>query len=128
MASAWCTLRQYAIADDCVLALTGKAAAIADLRASKAWPHLRTLAPSWTRELEAMDSQPASLENYRALTCPTLLLRGSLSPEHPMQDATSALAWVLPNVRVGTITGQGHMALRGAPQMVARLMTGFLSA
>lgn len=104
------------------------APATGDLRASKAWPHLRALAPSWIRELEAMDSRPASLENYRALTCPTLLLQGSLSPEHPMQDATRALAEVLPRVHVETIVGHGHMALRDAPQTVARIITSFLSA
>ena len=100
--------------------------AILAMRVSRAWPRLRLLAPSWTHELEAMDSRPASLEHYRALTCPTLLLRGSVSPEHPMQDASRALAQALPTVRVETLVGQGHMALRDAPQTVARLIANFL--
>jgi pimeloyl-ACP methyl ester carboxylesterase len=44
-----------------------------------------------------------------------------------MQDASRELARVLPNVRVETLTGQGHMALRDAPQMVARLIGRFLA-
>jgi pimeloyl-ACP methyl ester carboxylesterase len=100
---------------------------IAAMRASRAWPRLRTLATSWTCELEAMDSRPISVEHYRALDCPTLLLRGSVSPEHPMQDSTRALAQVLPDVRVETLAGQGHMALRDAPQVVSRLVADFLA-
>ncbi len=78
------------------------------MRATKAWPHLRTLAASWVREMEAVDALPASLEHYRAIACPTLMLSGSLSPEHPLQDASRALARVLPNVRVEMLMGQGH--------------------
>jgi pimeloyl-ACP methyl ester carboxylesterase len=102
--------------------------AILKLRVSRAWPRLRILAPGWSRELEAMDSHPASLQRYRTLACPTLLLRGSVSPEHPMQDAARALSEVLPDVRVETLMGQGHMALRDAPGQVARLIADFLSA
>jgi pimeloyl-ACP methyl ester carboxylesterase len=103
------------------------AAAILTLRSSRAWPHLRTLAKSWIRELEAMDAQSPDLASYSALSCPTLLLVGSLSPEHPMLDAARALATVLPVVRVETLTGQGHGAMRGAPEMVARLIREFLA-
>lgn len=102
--------------------------AIEKMRSSQAWPRLRALAPSWTRELAAMDALPSSVEHYAALTCPTLLLRGSLSPEHPMQDASRALAAVLPWVQVEAIMGQAHMALRDDPQGVARLIGDFLES
>jgi pimeloyl-ACP methyl ester carboxylesterase len=103
------------------------AAAILTLRSSRAWPHLRTLAKSWIRELEAMDAQSPDLTSYSALSCPSLLLVGSLSPEHPMLDAARALAKVLPRVRVETLPGQGHGAMRGAPERVARLIREFLA-
>jgi pimeloyl-ACP methyl ester carboxylesterase len=103
------------------------AAEILALRVSRAWPRLRVLAKSWIRELEAMDAQSADLTHYRALTCPTLLLVGSLSPEHPMLDAARALTNVLPGMRVECLTGQGHGAMRAAPEMVARLIRGFLA-
>ena len=104
------------------------AAAIAAMRTTKAWPRLRTLAPGWVREMEAVDALPASFEHYGAIACPTLMLRGSLNLEHPLKDASRALAQVLPNVRVEMLMGQGHWALREAPEMVARLIADFLAA
>lgn len=96
------------------------------LRSSKAWPRLRVLAKSWIRELVEMDAHSADVEPYRALCCPSLLLAGSLSPEHPMLDAARALAGVLPGVRFEWLPGQGHVAMRAAPEMVARLIGEFL--
>jgi pimeloyl-ACP methyl ester carboxylesterase len=100
---------------------------IVAMRTSRAWPKLRGLAASWTRELEAMDALPASVEPYRGLQTPTLLLVGSNSREHPMKNASRALASVLPDVRVEILEGQDHMGLRGAPETVARLVAGFLA-
>jgi len=102
------------------------AKSIALLRASKAWPNLRSLAKSWIRELIEMDAHSPDVEPYRALACPSLLLAGSLSAEHPMLDAARALAEVLPGVRFEWLPGQGHGAMRAAPEMVARLIDEFL--
>ena len=104
------------------------AEAIAAMRATKAWPRLRTLAPTWIREIEAMDALDPTVDRYAAITCPILMLAGSLSPEHPLRDASRALAKVLPNVRVHTIEGQGHVAMRTAPEQVARLIEDFLAS
>jgi pimeloyl-ACP methyl ester carboxylesterase len=101
--------------------------AIVALRASRGWPRLRPLAKSWIRELEAMDALSPSVERYRALPCASMLMMGELSPEHPMLDASRALAEVLPGVRVEWLPGQGHGAMRSAPQMVARLIRDFLA-
>ncbi len=97
------------------------------IRASKGWPRLCHLAPTWTRELEAMD-EITSVEPYRALRCPVLLLAGAMSPDHPYHDSTHALAAVLPGARVEALPGQDHLGLRGAPQLVARLMVDFLAS
>lgn len=97
------------------------------MRVSKAWPHLRKLAPGWTRELQAMDELDPSVDRYAAVSCPVLMLVGALSPEHPMHDASRALAQVLPNAKVETISGHGHMAMRDAPVLVARLIEEFLA-
>lgn len=102
------------------------AKSIALLRTSKAWPNLRTLAQSWIRELVEMDAQSPDVERFRALACPSLLLAGSMSPEHPMLDAARALAGVLPGVRFEWLEGQGHGAMRAAPTVVARLIGEFL--
>ena len=63
---------------------------------------------------------------YAAIDCPVLMLVGALSPEHPMQDASRALAQVLPDVRVETIPGHAHLAMRDAPEFVAHVIAGFL--
>ena len=104
------------------------AEAIAAMRATKAWPRLRTLAPGWARELEAMDNLDPTVHRYAAIDCPILMLVGNRSPEHPMRNASRALAKVLPNSRVETIDGHAHMALRNAPQQVAKLIQNFLDS
>jgi pimeloyl-ACP methyl ester carboxylesterase len=103
------------------------AKSIAQLCDSKAWPRLRVLAKSWIRELEEMDAHSPDVEPYRALACPSLLLAGNLSPEHPMLDAARALAGVLPGVRFEWLPGQGHGAMRAVPEMVARMIGEFLA-
>jgi pimeloyl-ACP methyl ester carboxylesterase len=100
---------------------------IAEVRATKAWPRMCTLAPSWIRELEAMDTLDPTVHRYAAIQCPVLLLVGSLSPEHPLRDASRALATVLPNARVEVLDGQGHVAMRTAPEQVAVLIKNFLT-
>jgi pimeloyl-ACP methyl ester carboxylesterase len=85
------------------------------------------MAKGWIRELEAMDAMSPDMETYRSLSCPSMLLVGSLSPEHPMLGASRALAAVLPGVRVEHLAGQGHGAMRGAPEKVARLIGSFLA-
>ena len=74
-----------------------------------------------------MDTLDPTVERYAAITCPILMLVGSLSPEHPMRDASRALAKVLPNARVETIEGQAHMAMRNVPERVAQLIESFLT-
>jgi pimeloyl-ACP methyl ester carboxylesterase len=44
-----------------------------------------------------------------------------------MLDAARALARVLPDVRVEWLPGQNHVAMRVAPEMVARLIREFLA-
>jgi pimeloyl-ACP methyl ester carboxylesterase len=100
---------------------------IAALRASRAWHQLRTMAKSWIRELEVMDALSPDVSGFRALACPSMLLVGKLSPEHPMLDAARALAEVLPGVRVEWFPDQGHGAMRSAPELVARLIRKFLT-
>jgi pimeloyl-ACP methyl ester carboxylesterase len=100
---------------------------IAAARSSAGWQRLRALAKSWIRELEAMDALSTDVERYSALACPSMLLVGSLSPRHPMLDASRALAEALPGVRVEWLQGQGHVAMRIVPELVARLISEFLA-
>jgi pimeloyl-ACP methyl ester carboxylesterase len=61
-----------------------------------------------------------------ALGCPVLLLAGSVSPDHPYHDSTRALTAVLLDARMESLPGQDHLGLKGAPQLVARLIAEFL--
>jgi len=97
------------------------------MRDSRIWPKLSALAPTWPCELEAMDGLGGSVERYSRVTCPTLLLLGTASAQHPFRDAVAALLRVMPNVKVEPLPGQSHLALRTAPQLVTRQIAAFLS-
>jgi pimeloyl-ACP methyl ester carboxylesterase len=97
------------------------------MRQTSIWPYLRELAASWTRELEAIDALGASVERYRAIACPVLLLLGAESAAHPFREATAALARSLPDAHVTILPGQAHGANRLAPDMIADEVAAFLS-
>jgi len=67
------------------------------------------------------------VEAYAGLTCPTLLLLGTESAEHPFSHATAALEETLPNVRTASLTGQSHMAMRTAQDVLAQKIAGFVA-
>jgi len=98
------------------------------MRSSKSWPRLVSQVPTWRRELREMDDLPGDVDAYVAITCPTLLLLGSESPEHPFRHATSALLQTLPNVRTVSLTGQTHMPMRSAQSLIAQKISGFVLA
>jgi pimeloyl-ACP methyl ester carboxylesterase len=102
-------------------------ALISAMRATPLWPHLLSLAPTWPREVEAIESLSSAVSQYAAIACPTMLLVGSESAAHPLKDASSALAQVLRNVRTTVLERQGHMAMRLAPELLAAFITQFLS-
>jgi pimeloyl-ACP methyl ester carboxylesterase len=99
---------------------------IAALRSSRAWKRLHALAPSWGRELRVMDELDPSVERFRQLDCPVLLIRGSESPEHPMLRTARELAAVLPHVQAEVLHGQNHMGMRLEPGAVAAMIDGFV--
>jgi pimeloyl-ACP methyl ester carboxylesterase len=98
------------------------------LRRSALWPKMVALAPSWVREVEAIDQLGPNLNRYRDLLVPTLLLSGTLSPKYPLQDATEALGATLKNVQISRLEGQGHDAHSRAPTLVAERVAAFLSS
>lgn len=97
------------------------------MRSSSGWSRLASLVPTWPRELRAMDGLAGDVDAYVAITCPTLLLLGTESPEHPFRHAISALSQTLPNVRTASLMGQSHMAMRSAQNLLAQQISGFVS-
>jgi len=98
------------------------------MSSSPTWQGLLPLVSTWVRELEAIDSLGPDLSRYATIHCPILLLVGTRSAPHPLQDASQALAQALPQARVAPLEGQGHMAARTAPELVARVVTSFCNS
>lgn len=98
------------------------------MRRSAEWAEARALAHTWSREVEAIEQHGPSLEKYRSLHVPTLLLLGTQSAAHPLKDTSEALAKTLPDVRLVTLEGQGHLANLRAPALVAERIREFLLA
>ena len=96
------------------------------LRRSPLWRKMVALAPTWTREVAAIDALGPSLARYRALLTPTLLLSGTLSPKHPLQETSEALATILKTVQLSRLEHQGHNAHSLAPDVVAERLAAFL--
>ncbi|HLF72349.1 MAG TPA: alpha/beta hydrolase [Dehalococcoidia bacterium] len=61
------------------------------------------------------------------LTMPVLLLVGGESPSW-MRRGVAEFAAALPNSRLAELPGQGHNAIFGAPEMVAREVNAFLAS
>lgn len=98
------------------------------MRSAPAWSRLASLAPTWPRELQAMDGLAGDTEAYASIACPTLLLLGTESPQHPFRNAIAALSESLPDVRTASLVGQGHMAMRAAQELLASQIAAFVSA
>lgn len=101
-------------------------AAVAERRRSAQWPEMVALAHTWPAQIEWIDALRGDVERYRSLRVPTGLLIGSLSPERPLQQATRALAAVLPDAEVLPLEGQGHTAQLAAPGALAATIGSFL--
>ncbi|MFI2207817.1 alpha/beta fold hydrolase [Streptomyces sp. NPDC020192] len=67
---------------------------------------------------EAIDALGVGIDRFATLETPTALIEGDLSPSH-LRERLTDLAAVLPNARIATLTGQGHIAHLTAPDTLA---------
>ncbi|MCF3103116.1 alpha/beta hydrolase [Streptomyces roseoverticillatus] len=67
---------------------------------------------------EAIDALGTGIDRFTDLETPTTLIEGDLSPAH-LRERLSDLAATLPNARIVTLTGQGHVAHLTAPGTLA---------
>ncbi|MEU8589554.1 alpha/beta hydrolase [Streptomyces sp. NPDC048664] len=67
---------------------------------------------------EAIDALGVGMDRFAALEAPTTLVEGDLSPSH-LRERLADLAATLPNARIVTLTGQGHIAHLTAPEALA---------
>jgi pimeloyl-ACP methyl ester carboxylesterase len=98
---------------------------VAELHGTPIWSRFRSLAPTWTREIEATDGLSSDVHRYGTLISRVLLVTGSESAEH-LKDAMAALSQIMPHVQLSKLAGQGHTAHRLAPQLVAETVAAFL--
>ncbi len=97
---------------------------IARVRQGRMWSKQRALAPTWVRELEAIDQHGPSVERYRSLSAPVLLLLGTESKA--LRSASEALVNALPHAELEWLEGQGHVAHFRAPDVFAEKTAAFL--
>lgn len=98
---------------------------IAELRPTPVWSEFLSFAHTWGPELEALEQLEYGVERFKEVMTPTLLLVGTLSPEH-VKVASSALQSTLPNARTAVLRDQGHEAHAAVPDLVASEIARFL--
>lgn len=99
---------------------------VAALRSTPEWETMVSLAPICVREWDAILDARLSVDMYRDLSTPTLLLAGSENLDHPSM-ATEPLATTLPDARTVVLDGHGHAAHRIDPTLVADEVRAFLT-
>ena len=97
------------------------------LMQSPIWPHIVSLAPSLSSELDAAAGYEFDASRYSALQVPLLLLLGSDSPP-VLREVSDALAEVVPDARMKELAGQQHAANFDAPDLFAAEVTKFIDA
>lgn len=89
------------------------------------WPQMVALAPTLTRELEAIRDLDGDPEPYRAVSAPTLLLVGTESSA-ALKAGSNDLQATMPRARTLWLEGQAHIANLLVPDRVAREVAAFL--
>src|SRR6185436_12486729 len=75
-------------------------------------------APAQLADTDAIDALGVGITRYRTLDLPTTLVEGDASPPH-LRERLADLAATLPNARIITLRGQGHIAHVMAPALLA---------
>jgi pimeloyl-ACP methyl ester carboxylesterase len=101
----------------------------AELEAARAseqiWRPILEDAEATVQDLRAIREYDFDASRFESIRIPVLLQMGSESPRHLW--ATDDLAWVLPDVTIGVLEGQGHEGMTTAPEQYAEAVIGFLA-
>lgn len=90
------------------------------------WPRgLVELAPTLARELRAVDVLGPEVHRYAQISSPALVLAGAASPA-PARQLCARLADILPEGRLATLAGHGHMAHLQVPDDTAAAIAAFI--
>jgi pimeloyl-ACP methyl ester carboxylesterase len=97
------------------------------VRSTPLWAPRAALTPNWGRELRAIDAFGSELDRFAALTMPTLLITGELSPPW-LIDTTLELQRAISGSRHVVIPGQAHDAYLLDPAAMASSILTFVDA
>jgi pimeloyl-ACP methyl ester carboxylesterase len=95
------------------------------LRASPRWPVLLAAGPTVPRECRVEHGWVYRPGQFDAIAALTLLLAGSESPP-VLKEATRRAAAAIPDPRVRSLEGHGHLAHKTDPAMVAAVIRRFI--
>jgi len=98
---------------------------ISAFRSSPAWMVRAAFAPTWAREMRALNAFDSERAPFTKITCPTLVLRGEYSPTW-LREGARRFQQVLPDARLLDLPGQGHDAAGTAPGLLAREVLDFV--
>jgi pimeloyl-ACP methyl ester carboxylesterase len=101
--------------------------ALSAFRSTPAWQERVPRAWTVVRELQAMLDARLSIERYRSVSVPTLVLVGTETPTGDVM-AMQQLHEAIPGSRMTALERQAHMAHLTAPDLLAREVAGFLAA
>lgn len=98
---------------------------ISAFRSSPGWKVRAAFAPTWAREMRALNAFDSERAPFAKITCPTLALRGEYSPAW-LREGAQRFQQVLPDARLEDLPGQGHDAAGTAPALLAREVLNFV--
>jgi pimeloyl-ACP methyl ester carboxylesterase len=98
---------------------------LARTRALPSWAGRVAAAHTVVREQRVEESYRFDPARFAGVRVPTLLLAGTESPPE-LAESTRMLAAALPDARVRSLAGQGHVAMLTAPDLFVREVLGFL--
>jgi len=97
------------------------------MRASPLWSTRLENVGTMPRELRAEDGWIYESGRFDAITAPVLVLAGSESPAI-QDDATHRALSALPDARLETLIGHGHIAHQTDPELIASIVLEFISS
>jgi pimeloyl-ACP methyl ester carboxylesterase len=102
-------------------------AEITVMRASPSWQARVADSSRILREVRLVEGYRPDRQRLQSYERPVLLLAGGATAAEHVAAAVDFLAAALPNARVVTMQGQGHVAMLTAPEVLASEVTSFLT-